>query len=343
MKLRLEDKGTPAERIAVIPNWVDTARDHAAAAGQRVGPRARAGGRIRRHALGEHRPCPGPRQPRPRRHLPPRPRAAPDRDRGLRRAARRADRARAASRGDRHGSLPSLPAARGARAVALGCGSPLRRPGPRLGRVRRPEPSLRHPRGGAAGAGRGGRGIRDRAHRARRPGAASWCRRGVRSSSRARSATRSPASTRSPRWERGGASTSSARRIARSPSTATGCVVADAVSEQGAVEAVDVVDEPARRSSARAHARARPRPGAAAASGSAASSASRSAIACVSPGRTRYPETPSSTTSSTPPTRVATTGRPAASASISTTGVPSLADVSTFASQAAYQRATSSW
>ena len=67
-----------------------------------------------------------------------------------------------------------------------------------------------------------------------------------------------------------------------------------------------------------------------------------SASACVSRGRTRNPVSPSSTTSGTPPTLVATTGRPAASASMIVTGVPSLAEVRTTASQIAYQGATSS-
>ena len=77
--------------------------------------------------------------------------------------------------------------------------------------------------------------------------------------------------------------------------------------------------------------------------GSPARISSRSASACVSWGRTRKPVSPSSTTSGTPPTFVATTGRPAASASMIVTGVPSLTDVSTTASQIAYHGATSSW
>ena len=44
---------------------------------------------------------------------------------------------------------------------------------------------------------------------------------------------------------------------------------------------------------------------------------------------------PSRTTSGTPPTRVATTGRPPASASIALTGVPSFADGRMSASKAA--------
>ena len=43
------------------------------------------------------------------------------------------------------------------------------------------------------------------------------------------------------------------------------------------------------------------------------------------------------TTVAVPPTRVATTGRSAASASIATTGVPSFAEVRSMASNAAYQ------
>ena len=52
----------------------------------------------------------------------------------------------------------------------------------------------------------------------------------------------------------------------------------------------------------------------------------RSASASTSPGSTRKPSTPSRITSETPPTRVATTGLPAARASMALTGVPSFAD-----------------
>ncbi len=75
MKLRLEQKGAPAERVAVIPNWVDTTelapqpRRNAWSAG--AGRRRR----VRRHALGERRPRPGSRHARPRGDVPPRPRA----------------------------------------------------------------------------------------------------------------------------------------------------------------------------------------------------------------------------------------------------------------------------
>src|SRR5438132_1693635 len=58
-------------------------------------------------------------------------------------------------------------------------------------------------------------------------------------------------------------------------------------------------------------------------SGSPASRARRSASSSVAPSSTRKPSSPSRTTSGTPPTRVATTGRPAARASIALTGVPS--------------------
>ena len=57
--------------------------------------------------------------------------------------------------------------------------------------------------------------------------------------------------------------------------------------------------------------------------------------AAGSPGGTRAPVTPSSTRSGTPPTRVAATGRPAAIASISETGEPSLREVSTTRSRSA--------
>ena len=113
--------------------------------------------------------------------------------------------------------------------------------------------------------------------------------------------------------------------------------------EQLAVERVHVVRRAARPRSARACAPVRSRPSPARRSGRRARISSRSAIACVSRGRTRKPVSPSSTTSGTPPTLVATTGRPAASASMIVTGVPSLADVSTTASQIAYHGATSSW
>ncbi len=53
----------------------------------------------------------------------------------------------------------------------------------------------------------------------------------------------------------------------------------------------------------------------------------------MSPAGTRNPVSPSSTTSETPPTSVATTGLPAASASMIVAGVPSLAEVSTTASR----------
>ena len=42
MKLRLEEKGAPAERVAVIPNWVDTTELLPAAAAERVVARSRA-------------------------------------------------------------------------------------------------------------------------------------------------------------------------------------------------------------------------------------------------------------------------------------------------------------
>ena len=58
---------------------------------------------------------------------------------------------------------------------------------------------------------------------------------------------------------------------------------------------------------------------------------------------TTKPSTPSRTTSGTPPTPYATTGLPAASASITVTGVPSFPDGSAIASIAAYHGATSSW
>ena len=68
---------------------------------------------------------------------------------------------------------------------------------------------------------------------------------------------------------------------------------------------------------------------------------SRPPAHAASPGATRWPLTPSSTSSETPPTAVATTGRPAAIASISTTGTPSAKEGSTSASEAASVAATS--
>ena len=61
----------------------------------------------------------------------------------------------------------------------------------------------------------------------------------------------------------------------------------------------------------------------------------RSANPASSSRSTSQPVTPSITTSSTPPTRVATTGRPVAPASIRTSGVPSLSDEFTTMSAAA--------
>ena len=61
----------------------------------------------------------------------------------------------------------------------------------------------------------------------------------------------------------------------------------------------------------------------------------RSAKAASSSRSTSQPVTPSTTTSGTPPTRVATAGRPLAAASISTSGVPSLSDEFTTMSDAA--------
>ena len=59
--------------------------------------------------------------------------------------------------------------------------------------------------------------------------------------------------------------------------------------------------------------------------------ADRAASAASSPGGARSPA-PSTTMSGTPPTSVATAGRPPAAASISETGVPSLSEVSRAAS-----------
>ena len=61
-----------------------------------------------------------------------------------------------------------------------------------------------------------------------------------------------------------------------------------------------------------------------------------SASDTASDGVASKPETPSSTSSGTPMTRVATQGRRIAIASISTTGIPSAKLASTNASEAAY-------
>ena len=126
MKLRLEQKGAPADRVAVIPNWVDTT-ELRRSRGERLVGRAGARRRVRRHALGERRARAGPRHARPRGDVPPRPRAAADHGDRLRRAARRADAARAAARGDGDDPLPRLPAARAALALARLRRPPLRR------------------------------------------------------------------------------------------------------------------------------------------------------------------------------------------------------------------------
>ncbi len=107
-------RASPPERITVIPNWVDTTRDHAAAARQRVGARARA----RRTASSScTRATSGTRRistPRPRDDVPPRPRRPRVRDRRLRRPPRRAS-SRSPSGSRRTGrALPAVSAARGA-------------------------------------------------------------------------------------------------------------------------------------------------------------------------------------------------------------------------------------
>ena len=120
-------------------------------------------------------------------------------------------------------------------------------------------------------------------------------------------------------------------------------VVGDLVVEQLAVERVDVVDEALDGVARGARARGPCVPSRRAAPGRGRGArGARRAPPCRRRG-TRKPVSPSSTTSGTPPTRVATTARPAASASMIVTGVPSLADVSTTASQTAYHGATSSW
>ena len=121
-------------------------------------------------------------------------------------------------------------------------------------------------------------------------------------------------------------------------------VVGDARREQLAVERVDVVDE-ALDGVAPEHAlAARCVPSRARSSGSRGQEleplGERMRVAGLARGS---PSRPRRRRPGRPPTRVATTARPAASASMIVTGVPSLADVSTTASQTAYHGATSSW
>ena len=90
MRERLEAKGARPERDRRDPELGRHVRSRAAAARQRLGARARAGRQVRRHALRQHRPRPGPRRAHPRGDVPPRPRRPPDRVDRRRRAPRRA-------------------------------------------------------------------------------------------------------------------------------------------------------------------------------------------------------------------------------------------------------------
>ena len=89
--------------------------------------------------------------------------------------------------------------------------------------------------------------------------------------------------------------------------------------QQPPVQAVDVVQQPV-DGVARHHVRLARSPNAARSARSPASRSRAAAIARASPGGTSSPASPSATTSRTPPTSVETTGRPAASASISRHG-----------------------
>ncbi len=89
---------------------------------------------------------------------------------------------------------------------------------------------------------------------------------------------------------------------------------------------------------------ARPaRPIAAARPGSRARASIARASPAPSPGATRRPDTPSSTSSGTPAMRVVTTGRPVAIASISTTGTPSAKEGRTSMSATPSVSATPLW
>ena len=114
--------------------------------------------------------------------------------------------------------------------------------------------------------------------------------------------------------------------------------------EERTVEPVDVLDEPRHPVAARAPARGRRAPIRRRSAGSAASRASllRCRLRHHRAGRgSRRPRR--ATTSATPPTRVATTGRPDASVSIALTGVPSLREGRSRASNAWNHGPTSSW
>ena len=90
MRARLEAKGAPADRIRVIPNWVDT---------DAISPQPRDNAWARLNSgcsdkfvvmhSGQRRARPEPRDARARDDVPPRPRRPPDRDHRRRRAATR--------------------------------------------------------------------------------------------------------------------------------------------------------------------------------------------------------------------------------------------------------------
>ena len=67
MRQRLEEKGAPADRMRVIPNWVDTERSAPQPHDNPWSRAERADGQLRRHALRQHRPRPEPRDARARR------------------------------------------------------------------------------------------------------------------------------------------------------------------------------------------------------------------------------------------------------------------------------------
>ena len=221
MKLRLEEKGTPSDRIAVIPNWVDT---------REITPQPRDNEWAREHGLVDafvvmHSGNIGHAQ-----DLDSLVRAAtflrdleraPHRDRRLRRPPRRVDHARAPARGDGGRPLPPVPAARGAGSVALGSRPALRRARARAGRLRRPEQDVRHPGRRPAGDRRRRRRSPRRFASLARPAAGSSLPPGRPELVAGAIRDAAQACTRSTRWARVGASTSSARPTARSRSTAT--------------------------------------------------------------------------------------------------------------------------
>ncbi len=159
MRRRLEEKGTPPDRLVVIPNWVDTSA---------ITPQPRDNEWARENHLDEpfvvmHSGNVGHAQDLDTlvraEDVPPRSRRPRNHHRRLRRTLRRGPRPQPATRRVR--SLQAVPAARGAGAVALERRRPLRRARARALGLRRPESALRDPRGWATGDRRRRRRERD--------------------------------------------------------------------------------------------------------------------------------------------------------------------------------------